>query len=234
MIEIQSVSKFFGTHQALNEINLSIIDGEFVTIFGPNGAGKTTLIRIISGLTQPSKGKIQFTELGSNKNFIKVLRNIGFVSHKPFLYENLTIEENLRFYGKMYELENLEKKVNEIISKFGLTLRRRDLVRVLSRGMEQRLSLARAIIHEPKILLLDEPYTGLDQEAVNTFRRFLNDFHNEGKTIVMTTHDFTHGLKNCTHVIVLSKGSIVYDEQISKINLEDFEKIYFKHIRPQE
>ncbi len=218
MIEIRNLSKYFGHFLALNKINLIVGEGEFLTIFGPNGAGKSTLMRIISRLLRASEGEIK----------IKDSHSIGMISHNTFLYDNLTAKENLNFYGKMYGLVNLETEVEKLLIQLGLESRADDLVRNFSRGMQQRLSIARALLHNPQILLFDEPYTGLDQHAARILKNLLDELHTKERTIILTTHNLAQGLESSDRVVVLVSGQIVYREETRKINPGEFEKTYFK------
>lgn len=203
--------------------------GAFISIFGPNGAGKTTLIKIISTLMSPSSGTILIDEKNVKESPLDVRRQIGVISHDTYLYETLTAFENLTFYGKMYGVENLEERVYSMLERVGLKARAHDRVATYSRGMKQRLSIARAVLHEPEILLLDEPYTGLDQLASKTFEKILLELYGSEreKTTIMTTHDLERGLLMCDRAVILSNGSIVYDAGKSEIpGLESFRAKY--------
>ena len=148
VIAVTGLTKTFGNLYALRNLSFSLNKGEFLTIFGPNGAGKTTLIRILSTITKASSGEIKIADLSFEDDSEKIRRQIGVIAHQTFLYENLTAEENLRFYGKLYDVENLSKKIETILSEVGLELRKKDFGRTFSRGMQQRLEIARAMLHE--------------------------------------------------------------------------------------
>lgn len=223
IIEIRNLSRYFGHFLALNEINLTVEKGEFLTIFGPNGAGKSTLIRILSNLLKPTEGQIKIGSDYNGNNY-----SIGMISHSTFLYDNLTAKENLYFYGKMYDLADLKTRVEELFTQLGLKSRENDLVRTFSRGMQQRLSIARALIHNPQILLFDEPYTGLDQHASLILKNLLDELHSEERTIILTTHNLAQGLESSDRVVVLVSGRIVYQEKTKNIIPQEFEKTYFK------
>lgn len=228
-IKIQNLSKFFGSHQALKDINLEVKKGEFIAIFGPNGAGKTTLIKIISTLISPTSGAIFINEQNIKEKSLEARKQIGAISHDTYLYESLTAYENLMFYGRMYGVQNLENKIETLLEQVGLKARRNDRVATYSRGMKQRLSIARAVLHNPEILLLDEPYTGLDQQASRTFEKILADLYGseKEKTTIMTTHDLERGLQMCNRAIILNNGKIVYDAARSEISsLEQFRERY--------
>ena len=157
MIHVESLVKSFGHTCALRSIDLEVAEGEFLTVVGPNGAGKTTLLRILATLLNPTSGRVRINGLDLSPGDSEVRRQIGFVSHQPLIYGNLTVEENLRFYARIYDVQPLDQRVDMLLDLVGLDGRRHSLARTLSRGMQQRLSVARGIIHEPRILLFDEP-----------------------------------------------------------------------------
>ncbi len=228
IIEVSGVTKSFGNIEALRGIDLRIKKGEFLTIFGPNGAGKTTLINILSNLMKPSSGTVSIGGINLNDGGDAVRRDIGVISHNTYLYNNLTPYENIRFYGKIYGVDNLEERVHNVIEQVGLKGRMYDQVGTFSRGMQQRLSLARALIHNPSVIFLDEPYTGLDQHAAHLLKVLLNRFHtDENRTTVMTTHNIERGLEMCDQVAIQVRGKILYKETLSKIDRDNFEEIYF-------
>src|SRR5512147_1142713 len=165
MIEVKRLVKRFGLKTVLRNLDFQVGSGEFVALLGPNGAGKTTFLRILASLSRPSLGEVRVAGYALPGEAAAVRRRLGVVSHLPLLYGDLTAEENLRFYGRMYAIARLENRITEMLEQIGLAARRRDLVRTFSRGMQQRLAIARAMLHDPQVLLFDEPYTGLDQEA---------------------------------------------------------------------
>jgi heme exporter protein A len=165
-IQVRALTKSFGPHRVLRGVDLAVGPGEFVALLGPNGAGKTTLIRTIATLGRPTAGDVLVNGHSVRGDTGRVRRDLGLVSHQTFLYGDLTAEENLRFYGALYRMAGLDERIDYLLGKVGLSERRRDAVRTFSRGMQQRLSIARAILHDPPILLLDEPDTGLDQQAI--------------------------------------------------------------------
>jgi len=225
MIEINKLTKTYGRHKILNNLDLKI-GKEFLTIFGSNGSGKTTLLKILSTLINKSSGQILIDGLNIEDDGIKIRNKIGFIGHEIYLYDNLTAFENLRFYSKLYDIpkSEFEKKAYELLEDLKLLHRMNDFVRIFSRGMKQRLSIARAILHEPTILLLDEPYTGLDQKARDTLDGFLSKSADK-KTIIMTTHNIER-LKLSKRIAILSKGKIVYDKVSKQIDIEEFKAIY--------
>ncbi len=215
----------------MRDINLKIENGEFLTIFGPNGAGKTTLIKIMSTLISPTSGKVIIDGIDIREAQIEIRKKIGVISHDTYLYHELTAAENLRFFGRMYSIQNIEAQINELIKQVGMTYRKNDRVRTFSRGMKQRLSIARALIHDPPILLLDEPYTGLDQHASATFDRILGGMNAHDKTRILISHDIERGISLCDRAIILTNGSIVHEMSENEIqNLLQCRAIYEKYV----
>jgi len=227
-IEIQGLTKSFGSRLALKGIDLKMSEGECVTIFGPNGAGKTTLIKVLATLSKPSDGKVHLAGLNIRKDAVPIRRKIGVVSHQTFLYDNLTTYENLKFYGIMYDVSNLEQRILEVIDLVGIKARLHDRVGILSRGMQQRLSIARAIIHNPSIMLLDEPETGLDQHAVTMLSELLTAVSSGNRTTLMTTHNLERGLELANRVMILDSGRIVYEESKQHLELASLRDNYYR------
>jgi len=226
MIKVCNLSKSFGPRAALAGVDLSIGAGEFVTLMGPNGAGKTTLLRILATLARPTSGTVRIAGLDPARDGIKVRQRVGFLSHRTLLYEDLTAEQNLRFYARMYGLDDGPARVQDLLQRVGLATRHQDLVRTFSRGMQQRLALARAVLHRPQVLLLDEPYTGLDPLAAQALTGLLAELTGEGCTILLTTHDLGRGLEVGRRVVVLAQGRLVYDERREGISPATFPDTY--------
>ena len=215
----------------MRNINLEIRKGEFLTIFGPNGAGKTTLIKIISTLVSPTSGKVIIDGKDIKEHPIEIRNKIGVISHDTYLYHELTAAENLRFFGNMYNIKDGENRINDLLAQVGLSYRKNDRVRTFSRGMKQRLSIARALIHDPPILLLDEPYTGLDQHASATFDRILSGMNAHDKTRVLISHDIERGISLCDRAIILTGGHIVHEMSESEIcDLLQCRAVYEKYV----
>jgi heme exporter protein A len=209
MIEVRKLVKLFGSKKVLRGLDLEVRAGEFVALLGPNGAGKTTFLRILASLSRPTIGDVCVAGYRLPGQAAAVRSRLGFVSHMPLLYGDLTAEENLRFFGRMYSVPNLETRTGEVLDLVGLAPRRRDLVRTFSRGMQQRLAIGRAILHDPDVLLFDEPHTGLDQDACDMLDRVLRDVALSGRTIVMTSHDLARIESLATRFDVLTRGAIV-------------------------
>jgi len=226
MIEVRGLVKSFGSKVALDGLDLDVAEGEFLTLVGPNGAGKTTLIRILATLTRPTRGSVRVAGCDLVKQGNEVRRRIGLASHQTLLYGDLSAEENLRFYGRMYDVPDLEENTTALLQRVDLDHRRHDLVRTFSRGMQQRLSLARALLHDPAILLLDEPYTGLDQRAADVLREVLLALGGRSRTVLMTTHNLERGLELCDRAAILVNGRIAYQETRDSLDVANFQETY--------
>jgi len=226
MIKVNALVKSFGPRTALASVNLHVEAGEFVTLVGPNGAGKTTLLRILATLTRPTEGSMRIAGLDPIKAGEEARRTIGFLSHRTLLYDDLTAEQNLRFYAWMYDLDDGSSRITDLLEQVGLAARRHDLVRTFSRGMQQRLAVARAVLHRPQVLFLDEPYTGLDPNAAQVLTSLLTELAGAGCTILLTTHNLERGLEVGRRIIVLAQGRIVYDVPRAEVDSATFPKMY--------
>jgi heme exporter protein A len=208
MIKVRKLIKRFGLKTVLRGLDFDVEQGEFVALLGPNGAGKTTFLRILASLSRPSMGGVNIAGYRLPDQAAAVRRRLGVVSHLPLLYGDLTAEENLRFYGRMYGVANLRERVKEVLALVGLTTRRRDLVRTFSRGMQQRLAIGRAVLHDPDVVLFDEPHTGLDQDASAMLDTVLREVAARGRTVVMTSHDLARTADLASRFDVISRGVI--------------------------
>ncbi|NIP29941.1 MAG: ATP-binding cassette domain-containing protein [Candidatus Dadabacteria bacterium] len=224
-MELKGVQKSYGLTTALRDINLSVKKGEFLTLFGPNGAGKSTLLGILSTLIKPTHGNAVISNLDLNKDKSGIRKKIGFIAHNHMLYESLSAFENLKYFGVFYDLVDLESRCNEILKRVGLYERRAGLVKTFSSGMKQRLTVARALLHEPEILLLDEPYNGLDQSGIKVFTDIIKSFKDKGYTIILTTHNLDEGLELSDRIAIINRGSIVHDSY-EKYDKDSFKSIY--------
>jgi heme exporter protein A len=229
VIETDCLVKKFGFKTVLRKIDLSLRKGDFLALFGPNGAGKTTLLQVLSSQMLPTTGKVYVSGFDTQSDREEIHRRIGVVSHDPYLYNNLSADENLKFYAKMYDVPKQTEEIEELLERVGLSAYKDDAVHTFSRGMQQRLSIARAVIHDPPVLLLDEPFNGLDQQGVDDLKKLLKGFQNQGKTIVMASHHLNLGAELCSHAAVLSYGRIVFMAHQSKINKADFKQTYLKY-----
>jgi heme exporter protein A len=215
MIEIRGLTKRFGPWVALREVDLDVGWGEFVMLAGPDGAGKTTLMRILATLTRPTEGQVTVGGYDIAQQPVSVRRLTGFVSHQPLLYDGLTAEENLRFYARLYGVPGARAEISAALSWMGLTAQRRDTVRTFSRGMRQRLAIARALLHDPLLLLMDEPYAGLDDEAVVALHKILAVLRRRNRTVVITTHDLVGYTALVNRVTILVGGQVVDEVSVS-------------------
>jgi heme exporter protein A len=212
-VSIRNLSKAFGKTSVLKALDLDLKKGEFTVIFGPNGAGKTTLLKLISTLIEPTAGSIFVSGFNAEKEPEKVRKEIGMLSHESYLYGELTAKENLRFFGKMYGIKKreLEDRIDLLLNEVGLKAKANERVSTFSRGMKQRLSIARALLHMPSILLLDEPYTGLDSAASLIFEKILRSPDFTGCSKIMVSHDLERSFVLCDRILVLNSGNFVYD-----------------------
>jgi len=217
LIQVTGLVKRFGLKTVLRGVDFTASRGEFVALLGPNGAGKTTFLRILASLSRPNAGEVWVAGHRLPHQAAAVRRGLGVVSHQPLLYGDLTAEENLRFFGRLYDVPALEERIAEMLRLVGLYRRRRDLVRTYSRGMQQRLAIARAILHDPEVLLLDEPYTGLDQDASAMLDEVLQQVASQGRTVVMTSHDLSRIALLASRFDVLARGRIAASVQRSEI-----------------
>ncbi len=208
MIIVKKLVKRFGLKTVLRGLDFQVEKGEFVALLGPNGAGKTTFLRILASLSRPSLGRVSIAGYELPAQSAAVRRRLGVVSHMPLIYGDLTAEENLQFYGRMYNLPELAERVSEVLEMVGLAARRRDLARTFSRGMQQRLAIGRAVLHDPEVMLFDEPYTGLDQDASEMLDGVLRRVAAQGRTVVMTSHDLARAEDLASRFDILSRGVI--------------------------
>lgn len=228
LISLKKAGKIYGSVTALRKIDLDIYKGQSVTIFGSNGAGKSTLLKILSMQTRLSSGSLLFNGVESKKLADVYRANFGVISHQPFVYENLSAMENLEFYGSLYNVKNVKERAESLLKQLDLYARRNDAVRTYSRGMLQRISIARALIHSPEIIFLDEPYTGLDSLAGNRLSNLLKEQLSSNKTIIMVTHDIHTGLDLASQVIIMKSGNIIFNKPKSEIDESSFEKLYLE------
>ncbi len=203
--------------------------GEFFTIFGPNGAGKSTLLSVLSTFIKPTTGQVQVAGYDVTRDKEKVRRLVGVISHNTMLYENLTAMENLCFIGEFYDIADITDRSLQMLSKVGIYSKKDDLVNTLSFGTCQRLTIARTFLHNPQILFLDEPYSGLDYRGAQILTSVLESAKGE-KTIIMTTHNLNQGLSLCDRTAILDQGELIYISD-GKLKQHEFQQIYTSKIR---
>ena len=222
----EEICKSYRGRRVVNGVSVSVSQGEVVGLLGPNGAGKTTLLRILVGLTKPDAGSVCIDGLDIMRDARQVRHLVGFVAHQPYLYDELTALENLYFFGKMYTVKNIQERASLLLDKVGLEKSARERVAVLSRGQVQRLSLARALLHSPHHLLLDEPDTGLDQKGRDLVEALLAEHTTHGGTILFTTHQPERALQLSDSIIMLNKGRIVFQQKTVNLELDKVQRTY--------
>ena len=224
-IEVRNLTKAFGARKALDNVSFELPEGAFLSIFGPNGAGKTTLLRVLSTLARPSSGDVRIGGIDLRDKPDEVRGLIGLISHQPMLYPDLTAEENLLLYAELYRVDDPQQRVRELLDAVGLSHRRLDVVRTFSRGMTQRVSIARALVHDPAIVFLDEPYSGLDPHAVEIFDSLIGAVRGD-RSFVMVSHDLGKGFELCTHALVLARGQVVSFARKDDLDFDEFSRLY--------
>ncbi len=218
--------KSFGNFRALGGIDLEVPSGSTLAVLGPNGAGKTTLIKILASIMHPTSGKITIEGFALKDNAEEARARIGLVAHQSYLYGNLSAWENLEFYARMYGVEDRNTRIGEVLELVNLTGRKHDRFSTFSRGMQQRMALARALLHKPSILLLDEPETGLDQQALGAMWDIIRHEEFGRRTIIFTSHSFERALSVCDEVVILERGKIVYKEKSCALTLDGLKQKY--------
>jgi len=226
MIKVKNLIKSFGTVYALRGVSLHLEKGCLLSIFGPNGAGKSTFIRIVATLSQATSGQLEIDGLSVQKQAARIRQRLGVIAHSTFLYDELTAQENLQFYSKLYGLNKPGPRIEKLLNDVGLKRRRDDRVRTFSRGMQQRLSIARAMLHDPDILCLDEPYTGLDQHASQILTDWLKLLRSEKRTILLVTHNIPQGLRLADQVAIFNRGKLALHEDKAGNDADIFLKRY--------
>ena len=226
MLEANGLVREYGPVVAVKGVDLSLREGEFLTIFGPNGAGKSSLLGLLGGAMRPTRGEVRIRGQSLGDSDPGWRHRVGMLSHHGFLYARLTAEENLRFYGRLFGLRDLDDRIPERLERVGLANRAKFQARQLSHGMRQRLSLARALLHDPDVVLLDEPYTGLDPSAASVLRGVLAELRDGRRTVVMVTHNLKEGLELATRIAIQASGRFVWTDEAAGVAREDFERHY--------
>jgi len=219
MIEIKKLTKQADNKLILRGVDLSIKKGETVAILGPNGAGKSTLLKVLATLIKPTSGQVLVNGLDLKKNQIEIKKLLGYLPHSSLLYDHYSPLENLVFFGNIYGVKDVEQKAINLVKEVGLTFFLNEPIKNFSRGMIQRIAIARAIVHDPEVLLLDEPHTGLDQGAISILNNVIVSMKEKGATTLMVTHDFKQAAEICDRVIIVKNGKIVDDFKIENRNL---------------
>ena len=228
-VRLDRIDKRFGAFWCLRQLDLSLRPGSFLFVAGPNGAGKTTLLRLMAGISRPTSGRV-LIEGEDPARSGRARRSVGWVSHQAILYENLTAQENLSFFARLYNVGNRSDRVGTALEAAGLASRKDSRVRTFSRGMKQRLALARATLHNPSILLFDEPFTGLDQNAAGALAADLAAEKEKGRTCVLVTHRPEVALNLMSQLLILSGGRVGYLGDWSGGSHDELLEIYGRHI----
>jgi heme ABC exporter ATP-binding subunit CcmA len=226
-LAVEGVWKYYGDFPALRDINFTCEAGSCLALIGRNGAGKTTLLRTVAGFSRPMRGTIRI--LGKEPRETAARRNVGFIGHGIAVYDELSALENLTLYARLYGLDDPRHKALEWLERTGLERVRDGLVREFSRGMRQRLAVARAFLHEPAVLLLDEPFTALDDRAIAVLQGLLREGLAEGRTIVLSTHQLREALELATHVALLVRGRVVFHGPCTEEMVADPGLVYARH-----
>lgn len=225
-LEIKGLKKSFGLKPVLRGIDLAMNEGERVALLGANGAGKTTLLRILAGLTRPGSGQITIDGLDLIQQTREIRCKVGFVAHQPYIYDDLTALENLLFFARMYAVASPQTRAASVLERVGLGKKARERASALSRGQLQRLALARALLHEPHLLLFDEPDTGLDQDGRELLSELLREHHARGGTILFTTHDLEAAIAHSDRVVMLGNGRVAYQQETASLEGESIRQVY--------
>lgn len=224
------ITKRFGHRLVLKGIDFSLAPGERVALFGPNGAGKTTLMRILATVASPTTGGVLVDGIDPEEDPLEARRRIGVVSHHPYLYDDLTARENLRFYGRMYDVPDLDRRIAEIVERVGLSARVDDRVGTFSHGMQQRIAMARAALHDPEVLMLDEPEAGLDQDALDLLVSLLREpVSGRRRAALVVTHHLDLGLALSDRIAILVEGRIVFQAPSAEMNATTVRQHYSRH-----
>lgn len=223
----RGLTKRYGRVTALRSVDLTIAVGDCVALFGRNGAGKTTLIQIIGSLLASYEGDAELFGQRVKRADAEHRRALGLVLHDTCLYLDLSVLDNLRFFGRLYRVADPEARARELLKQFDLEHRAHSLARELSRGMKQRLALARAMVHHPRMLLLDEPFTGLDELSSQALSQMLADFVKNGGTVLMSTHDVERAFDSATRAVILDQGTITFDRSTTDLDAATFRHAYW-------
>jgi len=220
-LQADDIRKTFGHFTALAGVTLNVEQGEFLALFGRNGAGKTTFLKIAATLVRHTHGKLRIEGVDISEQPERARLHIGFLSHNTYLYRDLNPIENLRFFARLYGIKDPNSRIESLLDRVGLRRRASDPVRAFSRGLHQRLGIARVMLHDPSLILLDEPYTGLDANAVEILNQMLDEASATGKTIILTTHDLEQGLRGATRAAVIDKGKVVFTGSAKEAGIRD-------------
>ncbi len=225
-VKVEGLTKFYGPLRVLRGLNLELKRGEFLVIFGANGSGKSTLTRILSTLSRPSSGRVFVEGLDLEKQAQQIRQRIGVLLHNSLLYNELSVYENLKFYGRMFHVPDLQERIKETVAQVGMESRLRQRVGTLSHGMQKRVSIARALLHDPGLLLFDEPETGLDFDALRALMGIIREPSGRKRSAIITTHNIEQGFEWASHIAILDKGQIQFMKDKKEIDASSFLNTY--------
>ena len=225
-VVIHNLKKSYALKPVLRNIQLTLPMGQRLALLGANGAGKTTLLRILAGLAKPDAGTVSIFGLNCKEDAQQIRSLVGLVAHQPYLYEELTPLENLLFFAHMYNVTHAQERAHDLLQRVGVAKRAHDRVQALSRGLIQRVAWARALLHSPRLLLLDEPDTGLDQEGTVLIDSLLAEYFQQGGSILFTTHQLERALQLADSIVVLGHGRVAYQAETTNLDLETLRSAY--------
>jgi len=228
-IEVKNLSKFYGEQAAVNDISFSIKKGEIVGFLGPNGAGKSTTMKILTGFIPSTKGQVQICGMEVDVDALETRKKIGYLPENNPLYLDMYVREYLEFVGNIYRVPNLKQRVNEMIQQVGLEVEQNKKIGMLSKGYRQRVGLAQAIIHDPEVLILDEPTTGLDPNQLVEIRELIKRI-GKSKTVMLSTHIMQEVSAICDRVIIIKQGKIVADDKAEDLQFEENKQVVYVEI----
>ena len=228
-VRLRGVTKSFGRTPVLRGIDLDVPTGQVLSLLGPNGSGKTTLINILATLTRADAGQVQVGGIALDGNGSRIRRVIGVVTHDPLLYDDLTARENLRFTSRMFGLDRVDERVGRVAELVGMADRLNQRSGTMSHGMKKRFSIARSLLHDPSVLLMDEPDSGLDQEALSLLDALITDRSSARRTVIMATHNLDRAISLGDRVAILSNGRVVYHESASDVDERSAREAYSRH-----
>ena len=228
-IEIKGLTKAFGRTPVLRSLDLEVPWGQVLSVLGPNGCGKTTLIKVLATLTKRDAGTVRVAGADVARAGERVRRIIGVVTHDPLLYDDLTGYENLKFFARMFGLDRIEERIAAVAERMGVSARLHQRAGTMSNGTKKRFSIARALLHDPQVLLLDEPESGLDQEALGMLEQVISDSTLPLRTVLMTTHNLERGLALGHRMAILANGKIAYQESLDSVGAAAVRDAYFHY-----
>ena len=229
-VQIRGLTKAFGRTLVLRGVDLDVPQGAALSLLGPNGSGKTTLIRVLATLTRPDAGDVRICGVGLGRQSSRLRRSIGVVGHDPLLYDDLTARENLGFVCRMFDLDRADERVEEVSELMGMTADLDRKIGAMSHGMKKRFSIARALLHDPKVLLLDEPETGLDQEALALLDAVISRRSDLTRTVIMATHSLERAVALGDRIAVLADGRVAYHESVESADPDEARRAYLRHV----